>query len=146
MLATLAWALVDRPGPTAPTRHTTLASPGVPPSPPSDRRPGDTQRAARRFILAFLSDEVGVAESSSARAIRAGAIPSFAREILGRPPPLSTEESDKAPLRSLHVRRLPGRPDLALVSGSARRPSGPEQFAFLFARREGRWFALAPGE
>jgi hypothetical protein len=146
MLATLAWALLDRPGTTAAAGRTTLATPSVPPSPPSDRRPGGARIAARRFILAFLADEVGIAESSSARAIRTGSIPSFARELLARPPPSSAEDPGEARLRSLRVHRLPGRPDLALASGSARRPSGPEPFAFLFARREGRWLAVAAGE
>jgi hypothetical protein len=51
-----------------------------------------------------------------------------------------------ARITSLRIDRVPGHPYLVLASGDARRAEGPEPFSFLFARRGGRWLALAPGE
>jgi hypothetical protein len=65
---------------------------------------------------------------------------------LSRPPRPAPTAPGPAPIAVLHVSRLPARPDLALVSGTAHRRSGGEPFAFLFARRRGRWLALAPAE
>ena len=78
-------------------------------------------------------------------AIRADAVGALARELLRRPASLATR-LPPARLGALELHRLPGRPGLLLVSGTARRPSGPEPFAFLFARRGGRWLAVAPAE
>jgi hypothetical protein len=114
------------------------------------RRPPPTPGAlhqARRFLDAFLSYEVGVGGSRTERAIRADASHGFAVELLThRPTPPGAGAPPPARIKRMRVDPVRGRADLALVSGEARRRAGPEPFAFLFARRHGRWLALAPGE
>jgi hypothetical protein len=106
--------------------------------------PAAARSAARHFLAAFLTDEVG-GGLAARTAIRAYSVGALARELLADPPPASTDAA-RARLGALHLHRLPGRPGLLLVSGTARRPSGPEPFSFLFARRGRRWLALAPAE
>jgi hypothetical protein len=116
--------------------------------PPARKAPtADTRRQARRFVEAFLSYEVGAGGSRAEEAIRSDASPSFADELLAHPPiPAGGSAPPPARITRLRVDPVPGQPDLALVSGEARRPAAPEPFAFLFARRGGRWLAVAPGE
>jgi hypothetical protein len=102
---------------------------------------------ARLFVTAFLAYEVGLGGRRAEAAIRRGASPAFAEELLAhRPTPSGGPVRSPARIASLKVHAVPGHPDLALVSGEALRPAGPEPFAFLFARRDGRWRAVAPGE
>jgi hypothetical protein len=123
------------PTPTAARRH---PPPTPPPSAPSVRR------AAHRFLVAFLALEVGTDGPATRAAIRRGAGARLARDLLARRPPPSDHPS--ARILALHLARLPHRPGLALATGTARRPGGPEPFAFLLARRGGRWLAIAPAE
>jgi hypothetical protein len=117
-----------------------------PPAVRSARTPA-LRRDARRFASAFLAYETGREDPMTRAAIRRGAVPRLAREILAGAGPRSGKPIDPRPLSpSLHLSRLPGSPDLALLTGTARRPSGPEPFAFLLGRRGGRWLALAPAE
>jgi hypothetical protein len=114
----------------------------TPVAPPTDARP-----QVRRFIAAFLSYEVGVGAPRVDEAIRASATRRFARQLLLEPPrPAGRRSRGAAHVTSLHIDPVPGRADLALASGDARRAEGPEPFSFLFARRDGRWLAVAPGE
>ena len=107
--------------------------------------PPEARRAARHFLAAFFSDEVGSGGLAARTAIRAYSVGALTRELLADPPRASTDAA-RARLGALHLHRLPGRPGLLLISGTARRPSGPEPFSFLFARRRRRWLAVAPAE
>jgi hypothetical protein len=144
MLATLVWALADRPGSPAPTRRPAIVPPAASRTRPAQPPPA-ARAAARRFLLAFLADEVGDSRSAAVE-IRAGAVPALADVLLERRRPRRAGRQREVEIASLRVDRLPGHPDLVLASGSARRPSALEPFAFLFVRRRGRWLALAPGE
>jgi hypothetical protein len=110
--------------------------------PPTGARP-----QVRRFIAAFLSYEVGVDRPAVKAAIRGCASRRFARQLLSDPPmPSGRPGHGAAGISSLHIDPMPGHRDLAFVSGEARRADGPEPFSFIFARRVGRWLAVAPGE
>jgi hypothetical protein len=126
------------------------------PAPPPTARRGQPPRAApspatpalrreaHRFLAAFLALEAGAEDRATRAAIRRGAAPRLARELLaGRPRPA---RRPGARILALRLARLPRRPGLALATGTARRRDGPEPFAFLLARRGGRWLALAPAE
>jgi hypothetical protein len=107
----------------------------------------DARRQARRFVEAFLSYEVGAGGSRTERALRSDASQALAAELLAhRPIPPGRSDPATTRITRLRVDPVPGHPDLALVSGEARRPAAPEPFAFLFAWRGGRWLAIAPGE
>lgn len=109
--------------------------------------PAGARAQIRRFITAFLAYEVGGGDPATTAAIRTHSSSAFARELLSDPPSaLRRPGPGVARIASLHVDPVPGHPELALASGEAPRPSGPEPFAFLFARRAGRWLAVAPGE
>jgi hypothetical protein len=130
----------------------------TPPSAPTGTavaRRRQTQRppppAARRqvlhFVAAFLAYEVGRGGSGVEARIHACASPHLARQLLSRPPtPPGRASHAGARIISLRVDDVPGHPDLLLASGDARRPEAVEPFSFLFARRDGRWLAVAPGE
>jgi hypothetical protein len=100
---------------------------------------------ARHFLSAFLSLEVGGGRRAARAAIRTDSVGSLAHQLLAGGP-RSSAATPPARIGALHLDRLPCHPGLILVSGSARRPSGPEPFSFLFARRGGRWLAVAPAE
>ena len=129
---------------TSPPGTATLTSAGDP------ERPATSivlRSRARRFIGAFLSYEVGPRGTRQEATIRATASRTFAERLLSeRSTAQRLPGRPRAELTSLNVHPLPGHPDLALVSGEARRRAGPEPFAFLFADRGGRWLAVAPGE
>ena len=103
--------------------------------------------AARRFARAFLAYEAGGGDHANRTAIRWLAARRLAGELLA-------DHSAQRPRRSaapptgpaLHIVRLPHRSDLALLTGIAGRPSGPEPFAFLLARPHGHWLAVALAE
>ena len=145
LLAALLLALAEHPAPTPPASPIVLVSPRGPKPSPSTRSSPSARPAARRFLRAFLAREVGKGGAAGARAIRTGAAAALARELLAAPhrahagPP-------PARLTDLRITPLPGRPRLRLATATARRPSGPEPLSFLFARRGGRWLAIAPGE
>jgi hypothetical protein len=129
---------------TAPPR-----SPGTPTvalrQPALGATPMGARPEVRRFIAAFLSYEVGGGGSAVESAIHTSASRRLARQLLSEPP-TSPARPSRARIRSLRIDPVPGHPDLALASGDARRPEGPEAFSFVFARRDGRWIAVAPGE
>jgi hypothetical protein len=127
----------------APKGRASQADPPPRPKPP----PADARTEARRFVSAFLSYEVGAGGERTHAAIRVGASPAFARRLLSDPPTAPAgPKTRSAHVTYLRVDPVPDHPDLALVSGDACRPEGPEPFSFLFARRDGRWLAVAPGE
>jgi hypothetical protein len=101
------------------------------------------RRAVVRFLRAYLAYEVG---GGGPGRIRAGSSPHLAAQILGFLPRPPRGRPGAVPLVSLSLSTVPHRPDYLLASGSAERRSGPEPFAFLFARRGGRWIAVAPAE
>jgi hypothetical protein len=103
---------------------------------------------ARRFLAAFLAFEAGDQTPRTRRAVRATSGRRLAGQILAAP---RTSAGARGPvavghLRALRLHRLPGDTGLLLASGTAIRPGGPEAFSFIFARRGGRWLAIAPGE
>jgi hypothetical protein len=123
------------------------------PAPPRLFRPAGAEApvltparpTARRFLSAFLAEEVGDRSARVRKAIYDDAGGALARELLREPARVGTRPATVR-LGAIKLHRLPGRPGLLLVSGTARRASGPEPFAFLFARRGRRWLALAPAE
>jgi hypothetical protein len=103
------------------------------------------RREARHFLAAFLAYEVGDLGPGLARQLRATSSPAFHHELLAnRPDPAALSAAAK--LTRLSAVGLSGHPPRALVSGSARRRGGKEEFAFLFERREGRWLAAGAAE
>jgi hypothetical protein len=135
-----------------PTSSTSTPTPQRPANqvdaPPRPKPPSaDARTEARRFVSAFLSYEVGAGGDRTHAAIRVGASPAFARRLLSGPATAPAgPKARTAHVTYLRVDPVPAHPDLALVSGDARRPEGLEPFSFLFARRDGRWLAVAPGE
>jgi len=128
------------------------ASPAPEPHPTAHAAPAGRpaaaalRHAARRFLTAFLRYEVGERSPATARALRATAAPAFAA-TLRRGPPRPSAAAPRGPARlgPLTIARLTS--TLAAVNATARRPAGPEQLSFIFARTEsGRWQASAPGE
>jgi hypothetical protein len=125
-----------------PSATTVALRPPVPGPPPTRARP-----QVRRFIAAFLSYEVGAGGPAVEKAIRGHASRRFAGQLLSKPPTQARRPTHGgARITSLHIDPVPGQRDLALASGEAWRSEGPEPFSFLFARRDGRWLAVAPGE
>jgi hypothetical protein len=131
-----------------PTARMSRATTTVAPRRPTDGPPPTEARPqVRRFIVAFLSFEVGVGGPAVEAAIHARASRHLARQLLSDPPRTAGRPARAGALiTSFHIDPVRGRPGLALASGDARRPGGPEPFSFLFARRDGRWLAVAPGE
>jgi hypothetical protein len=131
-----------------PTARMSRATTTVAPRRPTDGPPPTEARPqVRRFIAAFLSYEVGVGGPAVEAAIHARASRHFARQLLSEPPtPQGRPRHGAAGIVSLRIDPVPGHSDLVLASGDARRPEGAELFSFLFARHDGRWLAVAPGE
>jgi hypothetical protein len=128
--------------PRDPSATTVALRPPAPGPPPTGARP-----RVRRFIAAFLSYEVGAGGPAVEKAIRGHASRGFALQLLSEPPTQACRRTHSAAhITSLHIDPVPGQRDLALASGEVRRPEGPEPFSFLFARRDDRWVAIAPGE
>lgn len=101
--------------------------------------------SARRFLVAFLRYEVGDRSHAVGRALRATAAPEFATELL-RAPPRPPHRARPATLGPLAFATVSSDPPLVSVSGTAHRPTGPEQLSFVFELRHGRWLASAAGE
>ncbi len=135
----------DRPGSTRPSARAGRAA--VLRQPTHRPPPLGALEQVRHFIVAFLSYEVGRGGRAAEETIHAFAVPHLARQLLSQPPTPAGRPSNGAPrITRLRVDDVPGHPDLLLASGDARHPEGPEPVSFLFARREGRWLAVAPGE
>ena len=123
-----------------------LTSPSPPrrSDPPRSNTSGPSE-AAHRFIGAFIGHQSDPRDRAARAAIRATAAPHLARELLASPLS-SVPRAFGRPATTIRVTRLPHRPELALLTGTIHRASGPEQVAFLLTRRRGRWLALAPAE
>jgi len=129
---------------------------GVPEAPhfkssPPQRQPSPVRSAltssARRFLLAFLRYEVGDLSPALTRSLRVSATHAFAAELLRTPPRPPRGPRGAAPsLGPLAFATVSSEPPLVSVSGTAHRPTGPEQLSFVFELRHGRWLASAPGE
>lgn len=110
------------------------------------RRP-DLAAAAKRFLAVFLRYEIGESDRWLPRTLRRTSTAAFAAELLAAPPrPPAEGRSPPTTLGRLAFATLSSEPPLVLVSGAARRPSGPEQLSFLFEFTGRRWLASAPGE
>jgi hypothetical protein len=152
VLAALALAMTTAALLLGPRHEHPAETPAPTAAPPHRRAPDATpgpattalRRAARRFARAFLAFEAGGADRVTRATIRRGACHRLADELLAQRPP--RPDHPGASIVALHLALLPHRPGLALLTGTARRPDGPEPFAFLLARRGGRWLAIAPAE
>jgi hypothetical protein len=101
----------------------------------------------RRFVEAFLRFEVGNRRPTVVGAIRRTSTPRFGAELLEGPVGLPVTGAEKAAVISrLEVRTVATSPPVALASGVASRPGGPEEFAFLFVHTGSGWLASGPGE
>lgn len=115
------------------------------PTPP--RRSPALHRSARRFLAAFLDYEAGDRGQAVRAALRRTASARFSHESFAAPAPHQARRRvPSPPTTTFHIIRLPHQPELAIVTGTAHRATGPEPFAFLFALRRGRWLAIAPAE
>jgi hypothetical protein len=125
-----------KPRPVESPLSTPRASPGLPPVTP----------AARHFLAAFLRFGVGDTDLGVLKALRGTATPVFAAQLLDGPAPRLIDPGASDPhLGPIAVARLSANPPLVSVSATADRPSGPEQLSFVFALRDSRWLASAPG-
>jgi hypothetical protein len=100
----------------------------------------------RPFLRAFLRYELGEGGPALRRELRASTSPAFGAQLLASP-----IRAPSSPLPAAHIGRLKiiylsRNPPRALVSGTALRAGRPEQFAFLFEARRGRWLAAGPAE
>jgi len=103
--------------------------------------------AARRFLAAFLSYEVGDTSPAVLAALRAASTAEFAARLLLSPPrPPGEGLPRRARLVGVEVTLLASAAPRALVSGTLRRRGTLEGFAFVFERRGGRWLASGVGE
>jgi hypothetical protein len=126
-----------------PSPRAVISSSAPTDAPPSDPAP---RVDARGFLAAFLAFEAGDQTPRTRRALRATSGRRLAGQILAAPRAPVGARSPVGHLHALRIHRLPGHHGLLLASGTATRREGPEPFAFLFARRGGRWLAIAPGE
>jgi hypothetical protein len=115
-------------------------------TPAAQRAPRQLQRAARRFLAAFLRYEVGNLGQTTTKSLRAHSSPDFAAELLAQPPRDLYRHLPRAQIWRLRVIVLSQSPGRALVSGSALRDGRPEQFSFFFEADGGAWRAVGPGE
>lgn len=102
--------------------------------------------AGRRFVVAFLRYEVGDLSGAVRAALRASATPHFARELLASPRPSDSASHSPARIERIDLSFLAASGRRALLTGVAQRPDGPEEFAFAFERRGGRWLATGAAE
>jgi hypothetical protein len=114
----------------------------------AERLSAGLRRSARRFLAAFFRYEVGEGGRALDAALRARAIPAFARRLLAAPPrpPSPGGFPPPARLRRLRVSFVSAGGERALVTGSALRGGLAEQFSFLFERRRSLWLASGPGQ
>ncbi|MEZ5077125.1 MAG: hypothetical protein R2725_06770 [Solirubrobacterales bacterium] len=109
------------------------------------RRQAQLHKAATAFIAAYLRYEVGDFPPSVARALRRLATADFGGQLPGDLP------RPRGPVGASQIVEvdsgfLDRDVDRALVRGVARRPDGPEELAFVFILREGRWLAAGAAE
>ena len=132
------------PEPDSSARHA-LATPDSGLIARAGRRPAQLSKAATAFIAAYLRYEVGDLPPSVARSLRGLATADFGRQLLGDPPrpggPVGA-----ARIVEVDSGFLDQAVDRALVRAVARRPDGPEELAFVFILREGRWLAAGAAE
>ncbi|MGE4123547.1 MAG: hypothetical protein AB7F97_18920 [Solirubrobacterales bacterium] len=109
------------------------------------RRQAQLHKAATAFIAAYLRYEVGDLPPSVAGSLRRLATADFGRELLGDPP---RPGGPVGAARIVEVESgfLDRAVDRALIRGVARRPDGPEELAFVFVLRQGRWLAAGAAE
>jgi len=109
------------------------------------RRQAQLHEAATAFIAAYLRYEVGDVPAAVDRSLRRLATTGFSRQLLGEPPrPGGTVGA--ARIVEVDSGFLDQALDRALVRGVAERPDGPEEVAFVFVLREGRWLAAGAAE
>jgi hypothetical protein len=149
ILAALLIGLRHRPPRSATTPIPGTSTPAARTLAPVSSAPG-LRRSARAFLEAFLAYEGGKVDRATRTAIRRQAGHLFATELLGAWHPHTAGPAGAEPtitaIRLVRLVRLSHRRDLALLTGTARRSDGPEPFAFLLARRGGRWLVIAPAE
>lgn len=109
------------------------------------RRRASLHKAASALIGAVLRYEVGDLPPSVTRAMRRLATAGFARQLLADPP-RRVAGSGAARIVKVETGFLSRGLDRALVRGVARRADGPEELAFVFVLREGRWLAAGAAE
>jgi hypothetical protein len=117
--------------------------------PPTGQSRPSLRPVAAAFVAAFLRYEVGDLGPSVRTAIDAVATPHFAHYLLDHPPRVlgaAGRALPRASLSRLSIDRLPRAPDRALISGTAVRRSGPEEFSFLFELQHHRWRVLGSAE
>jgi len=109
------------------------------------RRQVQLHKAATAFIAAYLRYEVGDVPPAIDRSLRRLATTGFGRQLLVEPPrPGGTVGA--ARIVEVESGFLDQAVDRALVRGVAERPDGPEELAFIFVLREGRWLAAGAAE
>jgi hypothetical protein len=108
--------------------------------------PAGLRGDARGFLAAFFRYEVSELDPPLACTLRKRASPSFAAELLSKPPHSTSQPQAAARLSRLSITVLSLAPGRALISGSARRGSRREEFSFLFEARRGTWLAVGPAE
>lgn len=127
--------------------HKRPASASVGSASPDAPAPAPTVRPeVRRFLAAFLTVEAGEDTPRTRKALRATSGRNLAKQILNSPRATDSHPPTSGHVLVLRLRPLPGHLGMLLASGTAARPQGQEPFSFLFARRAGRWLAIAPGE
>jgi hypothetical protein len=103
--------------------------------------------AGRRFVSAFLRFEVGDLSPQVKQHLHDSTTAAFARDLEAAPARrLTRRPFEAARIERLEVSFLTASAHRALLSGTARRRDGPEEFSFLFALRGGRWRALGVAE
>jgi hypothetical protein len=147
-LGSLALVVSGHRGPSPESHPRTSPRAVVSSSASTDARPPDRAARvdARRFLAAFLAFEAGDDTPRTRRALRTTSGHDLAGQILAAARAPVGARFPVVYLYALRLHPVPGHPGLLLASGTATRREGPEPFAFLFARRGGRWLAIAPGE
>ncbi|HET8640101.1 MAG TPA: hypothetical protein VFL89_07655 [Solirubrobacterales bacterium] len=106
------------------------------------RMRSQVDRAARRFVPAFLRYEVGDIDAAVRRTLRATATAEFAADLLAVPPrPPAAGFPPRARLLRLAVRISPNAAFHAFVEGTALRGSAREALSLEFEYGEGGWRA-----
>ncbi len=107
----------------------------------------ELRQSASRFLLAFGRYEAGELPPAVRADLLATSTSAFGRELLAKrppPPPLGFVPASR--IARLDVRFISASGSRALVSGDLKRGPTPEEFGFLFVRREGAWLASGAGQ
>jgi hypothetical protein len=104
--------------------------------------------SARRFLAAFFHYEVGETGTAVQRALRATSTRGFYRRLLQQPVAAVAAGGfpARASLERMRISFVSSTASRALVTGTAKRASLPEEFSFVFSRGRAGWLASAPGE